>query len=58
MKGLRNGVSIFLSTGYCVGTVIAMILNSILPADAEVVYFDSKKTDEPIAEKEVQEEAA
>ncbi|CAB9506722.1 Putative purine permease C1399.01c [Seminavis robusta] len=36
LKGLRNGVSIFLSTGYCVGTVAAMFLNAILPADAGV----------------------
>jgi uric acid-xanthine permease len=36
MKGIRNGVSIFLSTGYCVGTVIAMFLNAILPEDAGV----------------------
>lgn len=33
VKGLRNGVSIFLSTGYCVGTVVAMFLNAILPED-------------------------
>eukprot|EP00977_Amphora_coffeiformis_P000775 scaffold162_cov176-Amphora_coffeaeformis.AAC.35 len=33
-KGLRNGLSIFLSTGYCVGTVVAMFLNFILPEDA------------------------
>ena len=33
VKGLRNGVSIFLSTGYCVGTVMAMVLNAILPDD-------------------------
>lgn len=46
MKGVRNGVSIFLSTGYCVGTVVAMLLNAILPADAEVKYFgdDTKHT--------------
>lgn len=37
MKGLRNGVSIFLSTGYCVGTVAAMILNALLPEDVGVV---------------------
>ena len=36
MKGVRNGVSIFLSTGYCVGTVVAMLLNGILPEDAGV----------------------
>jgi xanthine/uracil permease len=36
LKGLRNGVSIFLSTGYCVGTVVAMVLNFILPEDAGV----------------------
>merc|ERR1711862_254438 len=33
MKGLRNAVSIFLSTGYCVGSVVAIILNLILPDD-------------------------
>lgn len=36
-KGLRNGISIFLSTGYCIGTVVALILNGILPEDDEVV---------------------
>jgi uric acid-xanthine permease len=36
MKGLRNGVSIFLSTGYCVGTIVAMFLNAILPTDPGV----------------------
>jgi len=35
MKGLRNAVSIFLSTGYCIGSVIAIFLNLILPSDAE-----------------------
>ena len=35
-KGIRNGISIFLSTGYCIGTVIAMLLNTILPEDAGV----------------------
>lgn len=43
MKGVRNGISIFLSTGYCVGTVIAMILNAILPEDAPVSYDDHDK---------------
>jgi uracil-xanthine permease len=36
MKGVRNGASIFLSTGYCVGTVVAMFLNFILPEDSGV----------------------
>ena len=36
LKGLRNGVSIFLSTGYCIGTIVAMILNAVLPTDAGV----------------------
>lgn len=40
MQGVRDGVSIFLSTGYCVGTVIAMLLNSVLPEDAGVAYAD------------------
>jgi NCS2 family nucleobase:cation symporter-2 len=37
LKGLRNGIAIFLSTGYCVGTVIAIMLNMILPEDAQVI---------------------
>jgi NCS2 family nucleobase:cation symporter-2 len=36
MKGVRNGASIFLSTGYCIGTVMAMLLNFILPEDSGV----------------------
>jgi NCS2 family nucleobase:cation symporter-2 len=43
MKGLRNGASIFLSTGYCVGTVVAMFLNAILPEDGGVVMYDETK---------------
>jgi len=39
-KGVRNGISIFLSTGYCVGTVVAMLLNAILPEDAAVNYTE------------------
>jgi len=35
MKGFRNGVSIFLSTGYCIGSIIAICLNLILPEDPE-----------------------
>jgi NCS2 family nucleobase:cation symporter-2 len=44
MKGVRNGVSIFLSTGYCVGTVVAMMLNGILPEDAPVSYDEHDPT--------------
>jgi len=40
MKGFRNGVSIFLSTGYCIGSVIAIILNLILPQDPEDIMPD------------------
>ena len=47
LKGLRSGVSIFLSTGYCIGTVIAMLLNFILPADAGVAYLEE---DTPLAD--------
>eukprot|EP00529_Nitzschia_sp_RCC80_P012811 CAMPEP_0113497718 /NCGR_PEP_ID=MMETSP0014_2-20120614/30776_1 /TAXON_ID=2857 /ORGANISM="Nitzschia sp." /LENGTH=611 /DNA_ID=CAMNT_0000391669 /DNA_START=94 /DNA_END=1929 /DNA_ORIENTATION=- /assembly_acc=CAM_ASM_000159 len=46
LKGVRNGVSIFLSTGYCIGTVIAMLLNSILPADVAVSYAESEIVDD------------
>lgn len=46
LKGLRNAVSIFLSTGYCVGTVVALLLNAVLPEDAEVEMTE-KKVDGP-----------
>lgn len=50
LKGLRNGIAIFLSTGYCVGTVVAILLNMILPQDAQVVktgdrHFDDETED-------------
>jgi len=45
MKGVRNGLSIFLSTGYCIGTVLAVILNSILPADLELNYEEQPKSE-------------
>jgi NCS2 family nucleobase:cation symporter-2 len=44
LKGVRNGASIFLSTGYCVGTVVAMTLNFILPADAGVNMVTEDET--------------
>lgn len=44
LKGLRNGVAIFLSTGYCIGTVVAMLLNAILPNDPEIVFFQPTNT--------------
>ena len=40
MKGLRNGLSIFLSTGYCVGSVAAMLLHGVLPSDVELAYAE------------------
>ena len=51
LKGLRNGIAIFLSTGYCVGTVVAILLNTILPEDAQVVKvgdvrFDHDETED------------
>mmetsp|Transcript_42333 Transcript_42333/g.42903 ORF Transcript_42333/g.42903 Transcript_42333/m.42903 type:complete len:573 (-) Transcript_42333:191-1909(-) len=41
LKGIRNGVVIFLSTGYCIGTIVAMLLNCILPADPKVTEFQT-----------------
>jgi len=41
LKGVRDGVSIFLSTGYCCGTMVAVILNAILPADLPISYDES-----------------
>ena len=63
MKGIRDGVSIFLSTGYCVGTIIAMLLNGLLPEDAGVAYSADFKgrfnNDDPVdtnKEKKLSEE--
>jgi hypothetical protein len=62
MKGVRNGVSIFLSTGYCVGTVFAMLLNAILPIDGEISYNETdmtnvtKKLDDKDEDKEISED--
>ena len=50
LKGVRNGVSIFLSTGYCVGTITAVLLNMVLPEDAEVV----KKSDNIASAKDLE----
>ena len=54
-KGIRNGVSIFLSTGYCVGTVIAIFLNLILPADPIILRASDKSVENEVDEKEVDE---
>jgi len=83
MKGLRNGVSIFLSTGkcqfysklfavknvifiyiyfrfllgYCVGTVSAMLLNSILPNHTSVeVKGEEKSPDDLVLEEKFDED--
>mmetsp|Transcript_310 Transcript_310/g.699 ORF Transcript_310/g.699 Transcript_310/m.699 type:complete len:200 (-) Transcript_310:155-754(-) len=46
MKGLRNGISIFLSTGYCIGSVTAMFLNAILPCDSEMSFVEAAPAEE------------
>ena len=50
LKGVRNGVSIFLSTGYCIGTVFAIILNLILPEDDVIIVAKEDKPAESKAE--------
>ena len=47
-KNIRNGVSIFLSTGYCIGTTTAMLLNLVIPEDVPVI---SKSLEEVSVEK-------
>mmetsp|Transcript_15720 Transcript_15720/g.23596 ORF Transcript_15720/g.23596 Transcript_15720/m.23596 type:complete len:572 (-) Transcript_15720:157-1872(-) len=58
LKGLRDGVSIFLSTGYCIGTVTAMILNLILPEDVPVSRATEKKVDEKSEEESFKDDDA
>jgi len=36
-KGVRNAVMLFLGTPYCIGSVLALLMNLILPADMEIV---------------------
>jgi uric acid-xanthine permease len=38
-SSIRDGVVLFLSTPYCIGTILAMFLNAILPVDMEVVGY-------------------
>jgi len=42
-RSFRNGILIFLSTGYCSGTVIALLLNIILPSDPIIITADSSE---------------
>jgi len=52
-KGVRNGVMLFLGTPYCIGSVLALIMNLILPADMEIVKAGAaKKEAEKVAEQE------
>ena len=39
-RAIRDGVVIFLGTPYCIGTVVAIIMNLILPKDMEIVRAD------------------
>jgi xanthine/uracil permease len=41
-KAIRNGVIIFLSTPYSVGTTLALVLNLILPDYLEVLRLDTQ----------------
>lgn len=54
-KGIRNGLSIFLSTGYCVGTVTAMLLNALLPQDAGMATPEDEEDEEVYEEQQVKE---
>ncbi|ACO69125.1 Nucleobase:Cation symporter-2 family [Micromonas commoda] len=39
--GVRDGIVQFLSTPYCVGTVLALLMNAILPPDMEILRKDA-----------------
>jgi len=54
-KGLRNAIMLFLGTPYCVGSVLALLMNLILPADMEIV---TDVTPAKVAEKAEPEMAA
>eukprot|EP00217_Crustomastix_stigmatica_P001348 CAMPEP_0183818248 /NCGR_PEP_ID=MMETSP0803_2-20130417/61944_1 /TAXON_ID=195967 /ORGANISM="Crustomastix stigmata, Strain CCMP3273" /LENGTH=580 /DNA_ID=CAMNT_0026063137 /DNA_START=17 /DNA_END=1759 /DNA_ORIENTATION=- len=49
-KAVRNGILIFLSTPYCIGTVLALLLNGILPSDPVIEGLEAvEPTKEPKA---------
>jgi xanthine/uracil permease len=54
MKGVRNGVSIFLSTGYCVGPIIAILLNLILPEEIASEEAENLESDSGTGTEEVE----
>jgi len=43
MQGLRNGVVVILSTGYAIGSMTAMFLNALLPADPGMIGMETPK---------------
>jgi len=45
-KAVRNGVLIFLNTPYCIGSFVAMLLNTILPEDPKIVADDDSEDDD------------
>jgi len=42
-KGLRNGIIIFLSTPYCIGCALSMLLHFILPQDPIIVTEEEEE---------------
>jgi NCS2 family nucleobase:cation symporter-2 len=40
-QGIRDGIIILLTTPYSIGTLLAMVLNAILPEDMEVVGYSA-----------------
>lgn len=44
LKGFRDGVEIVLSTGYCIGGLLAALLNGILPAEEEEEFGTSENS--------------
>ena len=39
----RNRIFIFLSTGYCIGCITAILLNNFLPVDQELSFAEEEK---------------
>ena len=58
MQGLCNGVSIILSTGYCIGSIAAMFLNATLPADPGLIKVDAPMVKPSPKEADIEEEQA
>ena len=50
VKGLRDAVITILSTGFCIGAIVAIILNLLLPSESPMLVPEPTSTGLPISQ--------